>query len=83
MKKEWIAKTERFSTGEFYRVGKVVVANYFHASVSHREPAKYRCMIELPGIRIKPEFMDHATVEGAKAQIERSVETWFKWANEE
>jgi len=79
MQGKWEVNTDKYGTGEKYRIGKVVVANFHIGSVSRGDPIKYRCQIELPGIRIKSEFEYHETIESAKAQVERSVGVWFKW----
>jgi hypothetical protein len=74
---KWEQQTGKYQRGEWLRVGKVVVgsAGYYHGS--RDDPNKYGCNCLLPDIKQATER--YATLEEAKARLERQVRAWFSW----
>ena len=82
MNGKWEKQTGKYAFGEDYRVGRVVVGSASHsATVSKGDPNKYDCCCLLPGIR-QPANR-YATLDDAKARLERMVNTWFMWTAQE
>lgn len=82
MSGKWEKQTAKYASGENYRVGKVVVGSAgYSATVSKSEPNKYECHCLLPGIKQAGE--KYATLDEAKARLERMVSTWFMWTAQE
>lgn len=81
-KGEWIQQTGQHMSGEGYRIGKVFVGSaYYSALTSRDDPLRYRCRIDLPGMKQPQEA--YTTIDEAKARLERAVATWFRWVEEE
>lgn len=78
---KWERQTGKYSWGENYRIGKIVVGRAEHVSGSRDEPTKFRAVFELPSMK-QPEqrFTD---IEEAKARVERGVASWFNWLEED
>lgn len=77
----WVPQTQQYSSGEDYFIGKVQVGSAFYNSTGSRaEPNKYSAAILLPGIKQPAER--YATLEQAKARLERAVAAWFGWLEE-
>lgn len=79
----WERNTAKHSSGETYRIGKIVVGKWFNAIVSKGQPSLYRAMLDLPGLTMKPDTIDHPTPEAARARVERAVATWFAWLEQQ
>lgn len=77
---KWERQAHKYSDGENYRVGKIVVGSAFYSSTTRGDPAKYAVQIELPGIRQPTDW--YVNIEDAKARVERAVATWFRWLDE-
>lgn len=63
MQGQWEITKGQHSTGESYRIGKIIVGSCFIAITEKSKPNKYQCHIELPGLTIKSEFSKHETIE--------------------
>lgn len=81
MQGKWERRTGKYQTGENYRVGKIIVgyAAYYDFR-SKGDPITYVCHCDLPGI--KQAETKYATIEEAKARLERMVRAWFEWVQE-
>lgn len=77
---KWERQTHKYSDGENYRIGKIVVGSAFYSSTTRGDPAKYAVQIDLPGIRQPTDR--YVNVEDAKARVERAVAVWFRWLDE-
>lgn len=79
LKKEWKETRAKYGSGEELWIGKIKVGSWFNPVGSKGDPMRYRAVIDLPGITMKPETVDHPDREAAKTRVERAVDTWFKW----
>jgi len=77
MEGKWEKQTGNYQWGENYRIGTVIVGRAQHISGSRGEPTKFGAYYDLPGIKSPADRF--ATIEEAKARVERGVSTWFKW----
>lgn len=79
---EWKRTRARYGSGEELWIGKINVGSWFNPVVPKGSPSKFRAMLHLPGLEMKPETVDHDDAESARQRVERAVDTWFKWLNE-
>lgn len=78
---QWEPNTGRFSHGEWLRVGRVIVGSAgYYAYASKGDPVTYVCNILLPGIKAAPD--KYATLDEAKARLEKQVRTWLAWLSD-
>ena len=74
----WEKQTGRYASGENYRCGKIVVGSaVYSVACSKNDANKYDCHCLLPGIKQSGER--YATLDEAKARLERMVTAWFTW----
>lgn len=78
---KWEKQTGKHQLGEWLRVGRVVVGDAGWYGGSKGETKNYGCRCMLPGIK-QPEEK-YATLDEAKARLERMVNTWFMWTAQE
>ena len=78
MHMKWEPQTGRHQMGEWLRVGKVIVGSAeYNGTGSRDDPNKYTCHCLLPGIKQATD--KYATLDEAKARLERMVNAWFMW----
>lgn len=83
MKKEWKPTSAKYGSGEELWIGKIKVGSWFNPSVPKGSDTVYRASVDLPSINMKKGTTDFPNRELAKARVERAVDTWFKWLEEE
>ncbi len=82
MQGKWERKTGKYSSGDYYRVGKVIVGSAGpNETRSKNDPMTFVCHCDLPGI--KQSDTKYETIDLAKLRLQNMVLTWFKWCNEE
>lgn len=82
MNRNWEKQTGKYASGEQLRIGKVIVGSAGYDPIGPKsDPNKYNCHCLLPGIKQAAER--YATLEEAKARLERMVNTWFMWTAQE
>lgn len=82
-KLKWKRNEAQYAMGHLCMAGKIKVGSVFQPSVSKGTVPPWRAAIDLPGIRLKAEAKDFATVDEAKACVERVVATWSRWTQED
>ena len=84
MKRVWKRDTHQYASGESLFVGRIKVgwAGY-DGNRSRNDTKKYKARIDLPSIKLADETVYHETAEDAKARVERALDTWIKWFEEE
>jgi hypothetical protein len=80
MEIKWEKQTGKHQLGEWCRVGKVIIGSAGWYGGTKGETKNYGCRCDLPGIKQPVE--QYATIEEAKARLERMVAAWFKWTTE-
>lgn len=80
-KGEWREHPGRYTSGEFYRLGKIDVAEVSYMSARRKDdPHCWSLRILLPCI--KPKQETYVDKDVAKAAAERIVRTWFAWIDD-
>lgn len=75
---KWEQQTGKHQTGEWLRVGRVVIGSAFYSGTGPRDdPRKYKADCLLPGIKQPPEGFE--TLEAAKERLERMARAWLTW----
>lgn len=79
---KWEKQTGKHQSGEWLRVGRVVVGSaFYNGATSKGDPLKYQASCLLPGIKQPAERYE--TPQAARERVESMVRAWLSWIEEE
>lgn len=81
MEIKWEKQTGKHQLGEWARLGKVIIGSVGWYGGSNGDTKHYGCHCDLPGIKQTAER--YASIEEAKARLDRMVKSWLTWINEQ
>lgn len=79
---KWEKQTGKHQTGEWLRVGRVVIGSAFYDGTGPSgDPNKYAVDCLLPGIKRAADRYD--TLDAAKERLERMARAWLSWIEQD